>query len=423
MVTSREPASAFRGVTVSRRHPLLLVLSAAILGGSALLLVTGALADWTQLSLTPIVLIVVLSRAPWMRRYVAVTVGVRDDNVLVDGVSIGPIRSITSAFIVPEDGIARTLRLVRRRRPAVELRVRDEDRAVALMRALGLGPTQWAASYALPAQRGDRRQPWVTGLASVSAFALFIGACSTHGAPSAVLFGGFLLALLGVVIIAATSAFTPRLSVGTDGISIIMKGRARFIAYGEMAKVEIRLLGRRWGIGVVLVNGETLGFDVRSSEDRIQGAEEEYDRRGLDPRQILARIEEARAAARRGAEVDPALLSSSGPPPDRIRALRALGRTGDGDYRRAGLSTEQLWRTFESTSAAPEARAGAAIALRARLDEACRQRLRIVAASTAAPGLRAAIESAAEDDDDALAEALAALDAEAPGGERKKRAG
>jgi hypothetical protein len=76
------------------------------------------------------------------------------------------------------------------------------------------------------------------------------------------------------------------------------------------------------------------------------------------------------------------------------------------------VSTEQLWQIFESGAADSEARAGAAIALRERLDESCRRRLRVVAATTASPKLRTAIESAASDDDASLEEALAALESE-----------
>ena len=127
--------------------------------------------------------------------------------------------------------------------------------------------------------------------------------------------------------------------------------------------------------------------------------------------QIVARIQEAKAAAASGADADAALLHCSGTPAARIRALRALGRA-EGDYRSTPVSTEQLWQTFESSAADPEARASAAIALRARLDASCAPRLRVVAAATAAPKLRVAIERAAGDDDAALEEALAALEAD-----------
>jgi hypothetical protein len=52
---------------------------------------------------------------------------------------------------------------------------------------------------------------------------------------------------------------------------------------------------------------------------------------------------------------------------------------------------------------------GAAVALRSKLDEAERARLRVAAEATAAPKIRVALEAAAEEDDARVAEAMREL--------------
>lgn len=437
---STDQRSPFEGVAIVRRRPLFFVLMALYLAA----LLFGA--SWPVLMPTLYVSLVPLASLPflllrkqWMRREVPVNVGVSDDHLLVDGNPVCPLRAITSVSVVAGEGEVRTVRLERRWGRAVVLRVRDEDHVAALLRALGLGSTQWAASYALPPQRGDRRLPLMLGLVTgvfllVRALALpllaslgiwsipaadarcltSLAACDDIARTLAISndiardlavstftfkMSSIMVALWAVVVALslATSAFKPRLLVGTDGISLTFKRRTRFVPYDEITNVTV--VGRR--VMIVLTTGEMLAFDAGSGSDSD------------GPRRIVERIREAKAAACSDADVHALLLHYSGSPAARIHALRAFGREGEeGEYRRAPVTTEQLWRTFESSSADPEARANAAIALRARLDDSCRRRLRIVAAATAVPKLRSAIESAAGDDDESLKEALAALESD-----------
>jgi hypothetical protein len=271
----------------------------------------------------------------------------------------------------------------------------------------------------LPSQRGDWRQGALDAVATVPIFILFAVSWLPLWARMSLV--GVSVAL---VLISITRPFGPRLWVGADGISLVFRGRARFVPYDAIADVKVVVPRegqpyRDRAIAIALTTGETLVFKVFPGQSDI-GI------RSPDPEQIVARIEDAKAAAASGADADAALLRCSGTPGARIRALRALGRdTGEGAYRSASLSTEQLWQTFESSAADPEARANAAIALRARLDAPCEPRLRIVAAATAVPKLRVAIERAAGDDDAALEEALAALEAEQgrEGGPEVRRGG
>lgn len=403
-----DPKSPFDGVAIVRFRPFFFVLATVSLAIMVWVWWSGAFLNmWAWLWLPGFAL--GLSRRPWTKREVPVHIGVRDDHLLVDGASVAPLRAISSAFVGALPGKRRAVRLERRRRPAVELRVRDDAHAAALMRALGLGPTQWAASYALPPQRGDRRAYLVLALLVGIPCVVVSGLLVAGGAQ--MLFGSSLLAnLLAPVcavslLVVPTSAFMPRLLVGTDGVSLVLRGHTRFVRYDEIADVRVE----ERVFTITLTTNQTLLFKGPFS---ASGPIAYY---GPDPEQIAERIREAKAAATsEGDAPQAALLRGFGPPAERIHALRAIGRkAGEGEYRSAQVSTEQLWRSLESSSADPKARAGAAIALRERLDETCRRRLRIVAAATAEPKLRAAIESAAGDDDAPLEEAFAALESDA----------
>jgi hypothetical protein len=111
---------------------------------------------------------------------------------------------------------------------------------------------------------------------------------------------------------------------------------------------------------------------------------------------------------------DTALLARQARPvADWIQSLRAIGSGAHVDHRTAPVAPERLFRIVEDPSLAPSARAGAAVALGASLDEGGKLRLKEAAHATAAPKLRIAIEAAAAGDDSALTEALSELESEA----------
>ena len=76
--------------------------------------------------------------------------------------------------------------------------------------------------------------------------------------------------------------------------------------------------------------------------------------------------------------------------------LLGLGVGGRGAYRDAPTSRDELWRLVETSSARPEHRAAAAVAL-GRLDEAGVSRLERVARSTVSPGLREVLVACARE--------------------------
>jgi hypothetical protein len=77
--------------------------------------------------------------------------------------------------------------------------------------------------------------------------------------------------------------------------------------------------------------------------------------------------------------------------------LLGLGAGGRGAYRDAPTSRDELWRLVETSSARPEHRAAAAVAL-GRLDEAGVSRLGRVARSTVSPVLREVLTACARED-------------------------
>lgn len=419
---STEPESPFEGVAIVRLRPLYFVLMATILAGllgfgwwRVHLLQEGAriaqelarLGPGTSappggpglgtilllLLGLPLVLLptlLAISRSSAMKRAVSGSVGVRDDHLTIDGKAVAPLGAISSALVIPADGDRLTVRLEGSGRRTVELRVRDDDQAAALLRALGLGPTQWAASYPLPFQSGDPRRYLGPALFFLGMFFNSVLGFFLLDWPG---IGTFLAGLCWGIAGPITSALRPRLRVGTDGISIIQAKRTRFVPHEEIAGVA----GRAGALEITLATGERI--ELSTSADQVE--------------QIAERIVEAKDALASEVDPHPTLLSRSGTPRERIGALRALGQERKEGYRAAPVPTEQLWRIFESAANDAETRAGAAIALRERLDASSLRRLRIVAAATASPALRTAIESAASDDDESLEEALAALEHEA----------
>jgi hypothetical protein len=96
-----------------------------------------------------------------------------------------------------------------------------------------------------------------------------------------------------------------------------------------------------------------------------------------------------------------------------IQALRAAGAGSRADARTAALPTDTLFRIVEDPRLGSAERAAAAVALDAAgLDDAGRQRLTAAANATAGPKLRVVLQAARDADDEALAEAMAAMEAD-----------
>ena len=162
----------------------------------------------------------------------------------------------------------------------------------------------------------------------------------------------------------------------------------------------------RWrGVELVLRSGASVRFPI------VQG-------RSLDTGQmtlILERMRQAKESHDRGdATSEAALLERHERDiPAWIAALRAIGTGANQDHRTAPVEPEKLWRIVEDPAATPTARAGAAVALSAAIDEGGKRRLSAAAEAVAAPRLRIALDAATKGDDEALREAMSEVEEEA----------
>ncbi len=215
-----------------------------------------------------------------------------------------------------------------------------------------------------------------------------------------------LLIYLGFMLLTRTT-----ITVGADGVLRSWLGKKEFWSYGEIASVNRFLdlnIGRKhkWqGVELTLRSAERVRLPIASRNG--------FQQTQLDL--ILERIREAMDSHRQGEPAaDTALLARQARPvADWIKSLRAIGSGAHVDHRTAPVAPERLFRIVEDPSLAASTRAGAAVALGASLDEEGKVRLKGAAGAIAAPKLRIAIEAAADGDEAALTEALAAIEGEA----------
>lgn len=332
----------------------------------------------------------------------------RGEGVFADGRLLAASGQIRAGFVIPDPPRGPRVRLQRRLRLPVEIRVRDEAEGRALLRALGLDATQRAATFSTPSRA--LTDPTWSILLGIGFAALYL---SIGGFGSALRgsVGGvplqlpILIAYLGFMFLTRTSV-----TVGADGVLRSWLGKKEFWSYGDIASVARFLDESMWrkhkwqGVELHLRSGRRVRLPITS-------------RNGLQQSQIdliVERIREAMESHRQGEPTaDTALLARQARPvPDWIQSLRAIGSGAHVDHRTAPVAPERLFRIVEDPSLTPSARAGAAVALSASLDQEGRARLAGVANATAAPKLRIALEAAAHGDDDALTEALAALESE-----------
>lgn len=320
---------------------------------------------------------------------------------------------IKEAFLMPRNDGALVARIRRKGlRPAIDLRVPDREEGRALLRSLGMDASQAAATFRLPSRLvSDRSWRLRFGLG----FAAFVAMLAGLGILLAVLHLTAampalpVLYILGIATFVGFGIFAPtRLRVGADGVSLSWLRWKRFLGYGDMALVR-RFEDGGWGknrmagIEITLKSGEVVRIPVQPTQSGVRD----------EVVIVEERIAEAIETWRRGdGAADAALVQRSGRAPgDWLRALRGIGAGANADARTAPVLPERLWRIVEDPAAPPDARAGAAAALGATIDDEGRTRLRAAAEATAAPRLRIAIEAAAKGTgDEELAAALAEVE-------------
>jgi hypothetical protein len=279
--------------------------------------------------------------------------------------------------------------------PAIEVEVDGEEDAFAFLTAMRLDPARSVARHWF----GPDRRAWIEALELLVMWAICVGAL--YGFTRA-FWLSYAIGFLPIVIRAIDNAH--RVLVGADGVRIQRAfHRPRFIAYTNMSDVTVRD-GR---IAIALVTGETIRMAHRA-ETKLNRWLHGDDRR--DATSFVDRINERRKAAAEPAAAVALTARRERSVDDWIKRVRVVA-DDHATFRDAAVPAEQLWMTVEDSRAPATARAGAAVALRAKLDDAGRARLRAIADSCAAPKLRVALETLSTTDDDArLVQALDELD-------------
>ena len=331
----------------------------------------------------------------------------REEGVFAGGRLLMARDQIRAGFVVPDSPRTPRVRLQRKLGLPVEIRVSDEAEGRALLRALGLDATQRSATFSTPSRAlTDQTLSIFLGLGFAGlymALGVFGHTLTGRGTHLQI---PILIAYLGFMFLTRT-----QVTVGADGVLRSWLGKKEFWSYGDIASVTRFLDASMWrkhkwqGVELELRSGERVRLPITSKNGLKQGQ--------IDL--VIERIREAMESHRQGEPAaDTALLARHARPvADWIQSLRAIGSGAHVDHRTAPVGPERLFRIVEDPSLPPSARAGAAVALGASLDEGGKARLKGVAEAIAAPKLRIAIEAAAVGDDAALTEALAALESEA----------
>jgi hypothetical protein len=182
------------------------------------------------------------------------------------------------------------------------------------------------------------------------------------------------------------------LTLGTDGVYIEQVLSRRFIPFAEIEGVTRGLSGA--------VTLRTKGAPPLVLHTAFPGGGR------LDG--LVKQIDDARTAS---------LAAPPGSPPIFERGERSIrqwiaelrARATHETYRDTSFDVDRLWSMVESPSLEPSHRAAAAVALRDKLDDEGKARLRVAADACASPEVRVALEAAAEDDEEKLSSALERL--------------
>jgi hypothetical protein len=326
-----------------------------------------------------------------------------------EGVRVGdrlalPRASLVRA-VVTRDARGVNVAIQRRGGYASVIDVASEEEGEALVRALGLDAAQALATFQLDSP--------ITARASKAAFYGYVGllqalflvpiVLGTLGLLPALVIPWYIGLILGSV--------PTKLTIGLDGVLVTWLGRRELIRFADLRAVDHD--GER--LHLVLASGEKRTLSARwlgSRFDKRGGRDSEFGSKAAYLDAIVARVRAAIVMSRgAGAALQKQALLRQGRDVDAwIAALRGLLPRGAGSFREAETLPEQLWGTVEDGAADPEARAAAAIALSPALDANDRERLRGVARVVVAPRLRIAIDAVADGDDEAVREAMAALE-------------
>jgi hypothetical protein len=412
-----QPAFASDDVSVRRRNPWF-ATAALVLGiGAPPLLVAAALLGHAMplLGFAPLAALagLLLWSANPARRERLGRLVINDLGVFVDGQRLAAVSAIREAHLVVVPRDAPLVRIVTRG-GARELRVANAAVGRSILAALGFSRRGDGRAIRLASRATSSPGSFaqVTVVAMIVPLLFLAVGLASHGGR-AVLLGlvGTVVAAVAFVLASLLSATT--VTLGAKGLVIRWLMRRRRIAYDEIVWVRVYeeapvlFSQRERGVSLLLRSGELVRLPAQGDDEAgtLQGVAEaleealQHDRRSRRGQPLP---EEA-VVARRGRR-----------PAEWLEALRAIGSGAAADHRTAPLPSDVLWRLVEDPRIAPEARAGAAVALRGSLDAAGKERLRIAAETTELPRLRVAIETAVDGDEPEMEQALAELEAGEP---------
>ena len=339
------------------------------------------------------------------------------DGVTHGGKLLATRKQIQSALVY-ERGTSTRVRVQRRGlRPAIELGVANADEGVRVLEGLGFDAGHAVARFAVSAPSW-RHWKWRWLLAMLGPLLFGLGSVLLGGAaPKSLAPAGFLLLVLQMLLWVAQLVVPGRATVGADGILVRWLWQQKFIPLADIDFVGetedgamLTVVPKR--LIIYLKNGRTEEVLVGTTRSTLSGRRM-YDDAALRQRSaaIAERIREAQAAAAKGKVDDAALaLPARGARPvgQWLGELREL-LNRDTYRRQAAPAIQDLWKLVEDATHDAPVRAAAAASLGPTLDDAGRQRLRVVADATAAPRLRIALEAVAEQDDGRLSDALEQL--------------
>ncbi len=272
-------------------------------------------------------------------------------------------------------------------RAPIDIGVPSDAAARSLVLALGLDAGHSSANFRLVSPAFAH--PFRTVAAVVAAFGA-LGFLAPNDLRPA-------LAFATLSTVAFLFLIPSYLTVGADGLVLRWLGKKRFVPHGEIKAIERfdRGFGLTWrvrGLDAVLESEEIVEINT-----------------GVDRPVIEERLREARRVHAGGAvtTASSALDREGRSIVDWMKQLRAVGAGANATHRTAPTAPETLWRVVEDPAGEPAARAAAAVALCAELDDHGRTRLRAAAEATAAPKLRVALNAAADAEEEVLALALA----------------
>jgi hypothetical protein len=389
---------------IIRRSPVVLAIAGLPFMG-ALALVVAAIAGTPKALLALphcVVLGALATLFAWRKNYFSGSeaVKVRAD---ARGVMVAdrfvPRSRLRAGFVLPGEGRSPRVLLRQRLGLPLELQTGSQEEARALLRALGLDVSQTVADFRILSRA--RADPMV--VFGMTLGVMVLGALLGAAMGSIVRGLGPIFFVIPVLLMTAVLIVPTHLRVGADGFEIRWMSTRRFVRYDEIAYLSRYDKGwgrsRIIGLDLSLRSGETLQLPV-------QDGNWDSDQIGL----IEERIREGQDSLRRGDTVTDAALLERGARgmSDWVAELWAIGTDANVTLRTAPIPKDRLLRVVEDPSLGSSARAAAAVALRADLDDDARARLRVVGESTAEPRLRVAIEKAANGADRSELEAALA---------------